>query len=74
MMLASPWLPMLLLCRFVGFGVAGVAQATAYYIEFLPRRTRAICSVCLIGWFAVGTTFGAALAHGVMGSDKYNCH
>ena len=70
-----PGYPWLLLCRFfVGFGVAGVAQATAYYIEFLPRRTRAICSVCLIGWFAIGTMFGAALALGVMGSDKYDWH
>jgi len=70
-----PGYPWLLLCRlFVGFGVSGVAQATAYYIEFLPKRTRAICSVSLVGWFAVGTMFGGALALGVMGNDRYDWH
>ena len=70
-----PGYPWLLLCRFVvGFGVSGVAQASTYYIEFLPQRTRAICTVCLIGWFAIGTMFGAALAVGVMGNDRYDWH
>ncbi len=70
-----PGYPWLLMCRFfVGFGISGAAQSSTYYIEFLPRRTRAICTVCLIGWFAVGTMFGAAVAVGVMGNDKYDWH
>ena len=70
-----PGYPWLLGCRFfVGFGVAGSPQASTYYIEFLPRRTRAICTICLAGWWAVGSMFGAALAVGVMGNDNYDWH
>lgn len=70
-----PGYPWLLLCRFgVGFGAAGITQVSTYYIEFLPRRTRAICTVSVSGWWAVGTMFGAGLAVGVMGHDKLGWH
>ena len=70
-----PGYPWLLLCRFgVGFGAAGITQVSTYYIEFLPRRTRAICTVFVSGWWAVGTMFGAGLAVGVMGHDKLGWH
>lgn len=70
-----PGYPWLLLCRFgVGFGAAGITQVSTYYIEFLPRKTRAVCSVVVSGWWAVGTMFGAGLAVGVMGQDKLGWH
>ena len=70
-----PGYPWLLLCRFgVGFGAAGITQVSTYYIEFLPRRTRAVCTVFVSGWWAVGTMFGAGLAVGVMGHDKLGWH
>lgn len=70
-----PGYPWMLLCRFgVGFGASGIAQASIYYAEFLPRRTRAICTVCLSGWWGIGTMFGAALAVGVMGHDRLGWH
>ena len=70
-----PGYPWLLLCRFaIGFGVGGVAQASVYYLEFLPKRTRALCTVSLAFWFATGCVFGAALAAGVMTSDSLGWH
>lgn len=45
-----PGYPWLLLCRFgVGFGAAGITQVSTYYIEFLPRRTRAVCTLFVSG-------------------------
>lgn len=70
-----PGYPWLLLCRFgVGFGAAGITQVSTYYIEFLPRKTRAVCTLFVSGWWAIGTMFGAALAVGVMGPDKLGWH
>ena len=62
-----PGYPWMLFCRFgVGFGAAGITQVGPYFIEFLPRKTRAICILFVSGWWAVGTMFGAAIAVGVM--------
>jgi MFS family permease len=70
-----PGYPWLLLCRFgVGFGAAGITQVSTYYIEFLPRKTRAICTLFVSSWWAIGTMFGAGLAVGVMGPDKLGWH
>ena len=67
--------PWLLACRFgVGFGAAGVTQAATYYIEFLPKKTRAVCSICVAGWWGIGTMFGAALAVAVMGENDLGWH
>ena len=63
----------MLLCRSgVGFGVSGAAVASTYYIEFLPLKKSAICSV-LIG-INFGTIFVAALAIGVLGHKKLGWH
>ena len=70
-----PGYPWLLLCRFgVGFGVSGISQSATYYIEFLPRKMRAACTLGLVGWLAVGTILGAAMAVGLLGSGKYDWH
>lgn len=70
-----PGYPWLLLCRFgVGFGASGITQVSTYYIEFLPCRTRAVCTVLVSGWWAIGTMFGAGLAVGVMGYDNLGWH
>ena len=62
-----PGYPWLLLCRLViGFGVGGTSQVAVYYLEFLPKRTRAPCTVSLAFWYTAGSMFGAALAAGVM--------
>ena len=55
-------------------GIGGVVQASVYYLEFLPKRTRALCTVGLSFWFATGCVFGAALAAGVMTSDNLGWH
>ena len=68
-----PGYPWMLLCRCgVGFGVSGAAVASTYYIEFLPLKKRAICSV-LVG-INFGTIFVAALAIGVLDPNKLGWH
>lgn len=70
-----PGYPWLLLCRFgVGFGAAGITQVSTYFIEFLPRRTRAVYTLAVSSWWAIGTMFGAGLAVGVMGPDNLGWH
>ena len=70
-----PGYPWLLLCRFgVGFGAAGITQVSTYFIEYLPQKTRAVCTVFVSSWWGVGTMFGAALAVGVMGNESYGWH
>lgn len=70
-----PGFPWLLICRFgVGFGASGITQVSTYYVEFLPRKKRAICSIFVSGWWAVGTMFGAALAVGVMRPGSLGWH
>ena len=70
-----PGYPWMLLCRFgVGFGASGITQVGPYYIEFLPCKIRAACTVFVSGWWAVGTMFSAALAVGIMHPDGLGWH
>ena len=70
-----PGYPWMLLCRFgVGFGISGAAVASTYYIEFLPLKKRAICTVFVLIGLNFGTIFVAALAIGVLGPNKLGWH
>lgn len=70
-----PGYPWMILCRFgVGFGAAGIVQVSTYYIEFLPKRMRAVCTVFVSAWWGIGTMFGAALAVGVMRPGSLGWH
>ena len=62
-----PGYPWLLVCRLgVGLGTSCNPQMFTYYIEFLPRKARAICTVFVLGWGSVGSIIAAALATAVM--------
>ena len=70
-----PGYPWILLCRCgVRFGVSGAAVASTYYIEFLPLKKRAICTVFLLVSMNFGIIFVAALAIGTLGHNKLGWH
>lgn len=58
-----PGLMWLLLCRFrVGIGTVGTSQLTVYYVEFIPRKVRGLCTVFVSGWYSVGSILGVVFA------------
>lgn len=70
-----PGYPWILFCRFgVGLGTSCQPQLSTYYIEFLPKRVRAICSVLMYVWWSLGAVFGAGLAAGLMGETNLGWH
>lgn len=70
-----PGYPWILLCRFVyGFSSACIPQVTTYYIEFLPRRARAVCSVLVSLFWSLGTMFSAGLGAIIMGETSLGWH
>lgn len=70
-----PGYPWLLLCRLgVGFASSCIPQVVTYYIEFLPRKSRAMWSVFVSGWWSVGTIASAGLAAVIMGETTLGWH
>ena len=70
-----PGYPWILFCRFgVGLGTSCMPQLSTYYIEFLPRRVRAICSVLMYVWWSLGAVIGTGLAAGIMGKTDLGWH
>ena len=70
-----PGYPWLLLCRLgVGFASSCIPQVVTYYIEFLPQKSRAMCSVFVSGWWSIGTIASAGLAAIIMGETTLGWH
>lgn len=70
-----PGYPWILLCRFgVGLGTSCIPQVSTYYIEFLPRKVRAICSVLAFVWWSLGSVVGSGLAVLIMGESNLGWH
>ena len=70
-----PGYPWLLLCRFgVGLGTSCIPQVSTYYIEFLPRKARAVCTVFIMGWNSAGSVVAGALAAAIMGVSDLGWH
>lgn len=70
-----PGYPWLLVCRFgVGLGTSCIPQLSTYYIEFLPRKARAICTIVVIGLGSIGTVIAAGLAAAIMGESDLGWH
>lgn len=70
-----PGYPWILFCRFgVGLGTSCLPQLSTYYIEFLPRRVRAIGSVLMYIWWSLGAVAGTGLAAIILGKTDLGWH
>ena len=70
-----PGYPWLLVCRFgVGLGAACILQVYAYYIEFLPQKFRAVCTIFVMGWGSLGSIIAGALATAIIGESGLSWH
>ena len=70
-----PGYPWLLFCRFgIGFASSCIPQVSTYYIEFLPRKARGVCSVLVSFWWTFGTVFSSGLAAIIMGKTDLGWH
>lgn len=70
-----PGYPWILLWRFgIGFGSSCIPQVSTYYIEYIPKKMRAFCTVFVSGWWSVGSVLGVALALVTMGHYHMTWH